>query len=200
MRVGQWSALLAGAMAALPVVAVRASAQTWTAVLNGTAVTPTDSPGTGFATVSLSGTNLAVDISFSGLLGTSTASHIHCCTSAPFSGTAIVATPVPTFPSFPLGVQSGTYSDIFDLMLASSYNPAFITANGGNVDAARAALINGLNAGTAYTNVHTTVVPGGEINGYLVTTTPEPNSGVLVTSGLVAVAGVARRRRAVGGR
>ncbi len=207
MHVGKWSVLFTGVIAALAT-STRANAQIWTAVLNGQAISPTGSPGpglptgspgTGLATVSLAGSELTVDISFSGLLGTTTASHIHCCTTAPFTGTAGVATAVPTFLGFPLGVQSGTYSGIFDLMLASSYNPAFIAANGNSIAAARVALISGMNSGNTYVNIHTTRNPGGEINGYLVTSTPEPGSVLLLTPGLIGLAGVVRRRRTLGG-
>ena len=58
-----------------------------------------------------------------------TASHIHCCVAPP--GNAGVATTTPTFPGFPLGVTAGTYSQTFDMTAAASYNPAFVTANGG---------------------------------------------------------------------
>ena len=51
---------------------------------------------------------------------------------------------------------------------ASSYNPAFVTANGGTVAGAEAALLAGLHAGTAYLNIHTSMVPAGEIRGFLV--------------------------------
>jgi hypothetical protein len=108
---------------------------------------------------------LSVDVSFSGLLGTTTASHIHCCVAAP--GNVGVATTTPTFPGFPLGVTSGTYSHTLDLTQASSFNPAFVTANGGTTAGAEAALANGFAGGTAYLNVHTTVVPGGEIRSFL---------------------------------
>ncbi len=195
MHVGKWTVLITGVLAALST-STRADAQIWTAVMNGGApLSPNGSPGTGLTTVSLSGSLLTVDMSFTGLIGTTTASHIHCCTSTPFIGTAAVATAVPYFPGFPLGVQSGTYTGIFDLMLASSYNPAFITAHGGTVDAARIALIAGMNSGNAYANIHTTTFPAGEIAGYLVTSTPEPGSVLLLTPGLVALAGVVRRRR-----
>ena len=198
MRVGKWTVLITGVIAALST-STRANAQVWTAVMNGSAVSSSGSPGTGLTTVSLSGSTLTVDMSFTGLLGTTTASHIHCCTTTPFTGTAAVATALPTFPGFPLGVQSGTYSQIFDLMLSSSYSSAFITGHGGTVDAARIALIDGMNSGTAYANIHTTTNPAGEIGGYLVTSAPEPGSALLLTPGLIALAGIARRRRTRGG-
>ena len=70
---------------------------------------PNSSPGTGqaLATFDFDLATLRVQVSFSGLLGTTTASHIHCCTASPAVGTANVATPVPTFPGFPLRVTSG---------------------------------------------------------------------------------------------
>ena len=47
---------------------------------------------------------------------------------------------MPSFPDFPAGVQSGGYRQTFDMNLPSSYNPAFIIANGGNPAAAWMAL------------------------------------------------------------
>jgi len=108
---------------------------------------------------------LRVNFTFSGLTGTTTASHIHCCV-AP-NGTAGVATAVPTFAGFPLGVTSGSYSAVFDTTLASTWNPAFITANGGTTAGAEARLAAGLAAGQAYLNVHTSAFGGGEIRGFL---------------------------------
>ena len=94
-----------------------------------------------------------------------TAAHIHCCISPP--GNTGVATTTPTFPGFPLGVTSGSYSRTFDMTAASSYNPAFVTAHGGTTAGAAAALLAGLQAGQAYLNIHTTMFPGGEIRGFL---------------------------------
>src|SRR4029450_2181923 len=65
-----------------------------------------------------------------------------------------VATTTPTFTDFPLGVKSGTYDHTFELGLASSYNSAFIAANGGTVITASNALFAGLDAGRAYLNIH----------------------------------------------
>jgi hypothetical protein len=123
---------------------------------------------------------LEVNVTFSGLLGTTTASHIHCCTADPLTGTAGVATQTPFFVGFPIGVTSGTYDHIFDLTLTSTYNAPFVTANGGTAAGAEAALAAGMADGRAYLNVHTTFRPGGEIRGFLV---PEP-----ATFGLVGLA------------
>jgi hypothetical protein len=68
---------------------------------------------------------------------------------------------------FPTGVQSGTFSITLDLTQSSSYNPSFITASGGTVAAAEAALTSGIAAGQTYLNIHTNVFPGGEIRGQL---------------------------------
>ncbi|MEP7352173.1 MAG: CHRD domain-containing protein [Acidobacteriota bacterium] len=156
---------------------------------------PNASPGIGFATVTYNDVlhTLALDISFSGLLGTTTASHIHCCTAVADAGTAGVATTTPTFSGFPLGVTSGTYSNTLDLTLATSWNPAFITAQG-TIAAAEAALAAGLASGTSYLNIHTTVVPGGEIRGFLTAQAPEPSSALLLMLPLAGLAFVRRRK------
>lgn len=130
---------------------------------------PNASPGTGNASVSWDDVShmMAVSANFAGLTGTTTASHIHCCVSpAAVTPTAIVATTLPSFPFFPLGVTSGTFTETFDMTQASSYNPAFITLNGGTAAGAEAALLAGLHAGMAYLNIHTTLFPTGEIRGF----------------------------------
>ena len=105
----------------------------------------------------------------------------------------MVATVVPTFPGFPLGVTTGTYLQTFDLTLASSYNPAFITAHGGTVAGAQAAFIAGLLSGQTYLNIHTVQFPGGEIRGQL-QAVPEPATLLLMGTGLMAAVGVIRKR------
>jgi hypothetical protein len=157
---------------------------TYDAVLSGSnEVPPTGSPGTGFAivTVDTSLQTMEVNVTFSGLLSPDTASHIHCCI-AP-GGNAGVATTTPTFPGFPLGVTAGSYDQTFDMTLASSYNPAFVTAEG-SVAAAEAALFAGIAAGDAYLNIHTSLDPGGEIRGFLEVATPEPTTWALSLVGL----------------
>src|SRR5918994_750660 len=148
----------------------------FTATLTGAQeVPPTGSPGVGSALVTIDTvTNLmTVNVSFAGLLSPTTIAHIHCC--AGVGGIAIPATTVPSFPGFPVGVTTGTYLQTFNLTLASSYNPAFITANGGTVASAQAAFITGLLNGEAYFNIHTMQFPNGEIRGQLqAQAIPEP--------------------------
>ncbi len=127
---------------------------------------PVTSSGTGNATVTLAGTMMRVQASFSGLTGTTTAAHIHAPTAVSGTGTAGVATQTPSFTGFPLGVTNGTYDVTFDMTLASSYNPSFITAHGGTTASAFEVLKTALNNGTAYFNIHTSSFPGGEIRGF----------------------------------
>jgi hypothetical protein len=152
---------------------------------------PTASSGTGFTTVSLDTVTqlLSINITFSDLTTGTTAAHIHCCIAPP--GNAGVATVVPAFPGFPLGVTSGTYSGVLDLTMAASYNPAFITANGGTVASAEAVFVAGLENDMTYLNIHTTMFPGGEIRAFL---TPEPGSAILAGLALVGL-GIIRRKR-----
>jgi hypothetical protein len=152
---------------------------------------PNASPGTGVADVSYDDVahTLRVQVSFSGLLGTVTASHIHAATASPGIGTAGVATTTPTFAGFPSGVTSGVYDNTLNLILASSWNASYITAHGGTTAGAEAALAAALAADKAYLNIHTNAFPGGEIRGFLVPV-PEP-----VTVGLLGFAALFIRRR-----
>ena len=141
---------------------------TYTGSLSGSAENPaTGSLGTGIAVVTYDSTahTLGVNIAFSGLTGNTTASHIHCC-AVPPANTG-VATQTPTFAGFPLGVTSGTYNNTLDLTQASSFNAAYVTANGGTPASAEAALAAGIAAGQAYLNIHTTTNAGGEIRSFL---------------------------------
>ena len=149
---------------------------------------PNASPGTGFALIDFDiiAHTMRVQASFTGLLGTTTAAHIHSATALPGVGTAGVATQTPSFSGFPLGVTSGSMNTTFDMSLVSSYRGAFIAANGGTPASAELALYSSLLAGTAYFNIHTSVVPGGEIRGFL-QAVPEPTSVASLAIGAVGL-------------
>jgi hypothetical protein len=178
--------------------AAQATVTNYTATMSGPKESPPNtSPGTGTAAVVIDNVanTMAVHASFSGLAGTTTASHIHCCTPIPLTGTAPVATMVPTFPGFPLGVTSGTYDMTFDLLSPSTYNPTFIGEHGGTAALAEAELLAGLTAGTAYFNIHTPTFPAGEIRGFLVAAPiPEPANLAMWVVGLAGLVGVRRWR------
>ncbi len=142
--------------------------------LSGPAESPPNaSPATGTATVDIDAAahTLELHVSFSGLIGTTTASHIHAATAVAGTGTAGVATTTPTFAGFPLGIQAATYDVTLDMTLAGSYNPAYVTAHGGNTTQAEADLFQAIADGKAYLNIHTGPAgvgfPGGEIRGFL---------------------------------
>jgi hypothetical protein len=159
---------------------------------------PTTSPGTGYGTALYDNVahTLTLDANFSGLVPTgsgTTASHIHAATALPFQGTAGVATTTPSFVGFPLGVTAGTFHSVLDLTQSSSWNPSYVSANGGTTATAEVAFTSALATGRSYWNIHSGTFPGGEIRGFM-QLLPEPASSLLLVIGLVGFACGARKR------
>jgi len=198
------SIVFAGFAFLTPYNSAAAATLTYDASLDGATEIPgTGSPGVGFAivTVDTVAETMHVQEIFSGLESPTTASHIHCCGVQPTN--LAVATTLPSFPGFPLGVTSGTFDNTFDMTSAASYNPAFITAEDGNVADAFAALLAGLNDGQAYINIHSVMFPSGEIRGILEpaapSSTPLPSALPLAATGfgLLGLLGWRRKRKAL---
>jgi hypothetical protein len=189
-------ALVAAWVGVLLSPSARAAVLSYTATLTGPGESPANtSPGTGTALVDVDtvANTMHVHVTFSGLTGTTSASHIHAPTAAPLTGTAGVATTTPTFANFPLGVTSGTYDNTLDLTQSSSYNPAYVSANGGTPASAENALLSAIAAQESYLNIHTSTFPGGEIRGFLVAV-PEPAS-IGLLGGAVTWFALRRSRR-----
>ena len=178
-RIPRFTRALLLLTASLLLAAVPASAATlhYHCTLSGPAEAPPNaSPGIGGAEVTIDNVanTMRVQCTFLGLLGNTSACHIHTPTAVAGTGTAGVATMTPAFTGFPLGVTAGSMDHTFDLTNTASYNAPFVTANGGTAAGAEAALLAGIAAGKAYFNIHTTQVPGGEIRGFLQPFDPVP--------------------------
>jgi hypothetical protein len=188
-----------GAAAAMLIGSQAMATQTvYTTTLSGANEAPpvtSNGIGLGIVTLDNSSFTMRVQTVFFGLTGNTTVAHIHCCTATPGSGTAGVATVTPTFPGFPTGVTQGSYDVTFNMLLASSWNASFVANNGGTFTSAFAALQSGMDAGSAYLNIHSTFAPGGEIRGFLAAPVPEPSTYALMALGLAGVGVAARRRR-----
>jgi hypothetical protein len=193
-----WTLLIFMAAILLPM-SVYASPMTFTVNLSGSNEIPSNvSPGTGTAVVVLdpAAQTLQLTVSFAKLTSNDTMAHIHCCLPSP-TGNVGVATTLPAFTGFPLGVTSGSYtSPAFDLTQPGIYNPAFVTAEGG-LPQAESALIAGIENGETYLNIHSTNFGGGEIRGFLIST-PEPSSLALLGSGLLGLFLLLRKRPTCG--
>ena len=190
-------AIATALMFTVPVPAAYAIPMTFGTILSGAnEVPPVPSQGAGTAVVVLDPTaqTLQVIASFFGLTTPDTAAHIHCC--APLGTNAGVATTVPAFQGFPLGVTQGVYlSPVFDLTQPLIYNPAFVTMQGG-LSQAEAALIAGIENDQTYFNIHTMANMGGEIRGQLepLGSVPEPTTLLLLGTTLTGL-GFANRWR-----
>ena len=103
---------------------------------------------------------------FKNLNGTTIMAHIHAVTAVANVQPSGPATTLPSMIGFPLGLHEGKFDVTLDLNNATSFNSAFIAANGGNIFNASNVLVNAIAGGHAYMNIHTTVYQAGEIAGF----------------------------------
>lgn len=143
----RYAYLLAAVLLAAP---AAHAATGFSALLSGAQEVPANgSPGTGSATLVLdnSQTQLSYTVTYSGLVGTLTASHIHKAPIGANGGVVFGLNPT-------VGTTSGTYSGT-------------ITVNAANVA--------DLMAGLYYINIHSTLYGGGELRGQI-EGAPTPNA------------------------
>lgn len=148
-------------------------------------------PGNGWASAHYDTTTLLLEVhmEWADLLAPAQAAHIHVAATPGTNGPVAVDFVPAGIPN----TTSGVFHHTFDLASAASYGGTFLTSFGGDVNAARAAVLAGLADNRAYFNIHTSVYPPGEIRGNI-SVVPEPTSMALVGVGL-AMAALRRRRR-----
>jgi hypothetical protein len=103
-----------------------------------------------------------------------------------------VATQTPNFAGFPTGVTAGPITTCS--ISASSLEPG-LHHGAGRTFERRGGVPGRAASGSAYLNIHTNVVPGGEIRGFLTSNVPEPAGLTLLGLGACGAALARLRRR-----
>lgn len=114
------------------------------------------STATATANYSVSGTTVSYTITFSGLSGPPTQSHIHVGTDTVNGGVVVPFTGLPS-------TASGSFNGTFTAANVAAGTAGGVTINKNDLDS----LITAMRNGQAYTNIHTTARPAGEIRGQI---------------------------------
>src|SRR4051812_1136384 len=114
------------------------------------------SAATASANYTVSGTTVAYTIAFSGLTGPPTQSHIHVGTETVNGGVVVPFTGLPA-------AASGTFSGTFDASNVAAGTAGGVTVTKNDLNS----LLTAMKNGQAYTNIHTTARPAGEIRGQI---------------------------------
>jgi hypothetical protein len=160
----------------------------YSAALSGAAQNPPNgSLGNGLALVMLDLDLVTMDVhlAFDQVSSGASSAAIHGLAPTPLVGTAIVATPML---SFPTGVTTATYEHTIDLASGDSYTSEFVGASGGTVSDALNHLVSGLIHGQMYLNISSSSYPDGEIRGFLTTFPDASDDGEINTLDFNAVA------------
>jgi hypothetical protein len=186
-------------MAALAFTAPALPAQAATnfgVTFSGASAVPAN-PSTGFGTALISISDPLDSLSFSsvflGLSSGTTQGGIHCCALPGFTSGAAI-----NLSGLPLGVTSGGFSQMFNLLSNTTYTSGFLAANGGSATTARNTLVSALLSGTSYVSIHTSNYQSGEIRGQATlvpSAVPEPQQWALMLIGMFGTAAMLRRQR-----
>ena len=145
--------------------------------------------GTLYADTSLSIDNTAMTLTGSTVLSLGAVGNgvtLQCCS------------PASTYPTMALTLLpgsrgSGTYSYNIDLSMASSWDPTFLSSNGGTPASALTALLNGLNVDHVGAVKDWTSASNGAVGRLVAAPVPEPSTYAMLALGLGLVA--LRRRK-----
>ena len=115
-----------------------------------------NSTGTATATYTVSGTTVSYAITYNGLTGAPTMSHIHVGTETVNGGVVVPFTGLPN-------AASGSFNGTFTATDVRAGSAGGVTITAGSLDS----LLTAMKNGQAYTNIHTSARPGGEIRGQI---------------------------------